>query len=263
MRRRPALLLSLPLLLAGLPAVSHGADEPAFVAVQTVAGSVASPTRFTDGEQGYPGLGRRAWLLNPATNGTVMYVFDVDPRTWGGQFRFSDVSDATGEGDLDVYFYEDFGTVGGLLASDPGQPTSTAEYAAVGAGGDTGFIPPGTKKGLVFTRNAVGATFTYEAAAAPRTSLAGSDLDITVPDGAFITWVNDTGDYASVRRVAPRTAFPFDSGSGPASGLRAGETFMVQTTRTGTFPYEVVTAAGTRTGTITVVPGPGAGTPAG
>ena len=262
MRRRSAVLLSVPLLLAGLPAVSHGADEPAFTAVQTVAGSIAAPTRFTDTEQGYPGLGRRAWLLNPASNGTVMYVFDVDPRTWGGEFRITDVTDATGEGDVDIYFYSDFGTVGGLLASDPGQPTSTAEYAAAGAGGDSGFIPPGSKKGLAFTRNGVGTTFTYSAAAMPRTGLAAESLDITVPDGAFVSWVNDTGDYASVRRVAAKTAFPFDSGSGAASGLRAGEVFTVQTTRTGTFPYEVVTAAGTRTGTITVVPGPGAGTPA-
>lgn len=263
MRRRSALVLSVPLLLAGLPAVSHGADEPAFSAVQTVTGSIASPTRFTDGETGYPGLGRRAWLLNPATNGTIMYVFDVDPRTWGGQFRFPSVSDATGAGDVDVYFYSDFGTVGGVLASDPGQPTSTAEYARAGAGGETGFIPPGSKKGLVFTRNGVGTSFTYEAAAMPRTSLSAASLDITVPDGAFISWVNDTGDYASVRRVAAKSAFPFDSGSGPASGLRAGEVFTVQTTRTGTFPYEVVTSSGTRTGTITVVAGPGAGTPAG
>jgi hypothetical protein len=262
MRRRSAVLLALPVLLAGLPAVSHSADEPAFTAVQTVAGSIAAPTRFTDGETGYPGLGRRAWLLNPASNGTIMHVFEVDPKTWGGQFRFSQVTDATGAADVDVYFYNDFGTVGGLLASDPGQPRSTAEYAAAGAGGDTGFIPAGSKKGLVFTRNGVNTTFTYQAAAMPRIGLAAGGLDITVPSGAFVSWVNDSGDYASVRRVAANNAFPFDSGSGPASGLRAGEAFTVQTAKTGSFPYKVETASGIRTGTITVVTGPGAGTPA-
>jgi hypothetical protein len=262
MRRRPAILLSLPLLLAGLPAVSHGADAPAFAAVQTVTGTVAAPTRFTNPDQGFPGVARRLYLAHPATNGATGFMFDVDPKTWGGAFRFASVSDATGQADLDIYFYSDLGTIGARAVGEPGLPVSTAEYGARGAGGDTGFIPAGSTKALVFTYNGVASSFTYEASAMPKIGLASGDLDVTVPDGAFVAWVNDTDDYAFVRRTASANAMPFSSGSGTASGLRKGEVFVFQVTKTGKFTYSAGTEAAPRTGTITVVPGPGVGTPA-
>lgn len=261
MRKRAALLLVLPLTLAGLPAL---ADAPAAdPAVQTEAGSIAVPTRWTNPDQGFPGLGRRLWLLHPGTNGTAMYVVDVDPATWGGAFEVGDVTDATGQGDLDIYFYKDMGTIGAVLTSDPGLPVSTAEYANRGAGGETGFIPPGSTRAVVFTHNGVKSEFTYTATAMPRISLASGDLDLEVPDGAFVSWVNDTDDYAFVRREATAAKMPFSSGTGPASGLRKGEVFTVQFTRKGSWTYSAGHESDPMTGTITVVDGPGAGTPAG
>ena len=218
---------------------------------QTVPGTIAAPTRFTDGEGGFPGAGRRAYIVNPATNGTIMYVFDVDEATWGGQFVIDTVADATGSGDLDVYLYKSLGTLS--TGTDPDVVT-LAEYDT-GGPGETGFIPPGTKKAIVFTPNAVRASFTYHGFTAPTISIT-SGGDLTVPAGAFVNWVNDTADYSFVRHNAAKPVF--NSSPGPASGLRKGEVFTYQFNDKGTFAY--VTSAGS--GTITVVDGPGPGTPA-
>ena len=219
--------------------------------IQTVAGTIAAPTRFTDGEGGFPGLGRRLWLLNPATNGSVMYVIDIDPATWGGQFVIDDVTDATGSGDMDVYLYEDFGA-----AEFPGATgvVTLAEYDT-GGPGETGFIPFGTKKAIVFTANGVRSAFTYHGFSMPTISIA-SGGDLTIPAGGIVGWVNDTSDYSFVRHNHAKPAF--NSSPGVATGLRKGETFTHQFESTGVFPY--VTSAGS--GTITVVAGPGVGTPA-
>lgn len=219
--------------------------------VQTVPGSIAAPTRFTDGEAGFPGAGRRAYLVNPATNGTVMYVVNVDEASWGGQFVIDTVADATGSGDIDLYFYEE---LGGLDNAGTGVVT-TAEYDT-GGPGETGFIPPGTKYAITFTPNAVRSTFTYHAFSMPKISIASGQLDLTVPAGAFVGWVNDTSDYSFVRHTATKPQF--DSSPGPASGIRKGEVFTHQFVSTGTFPYTTSTGSGT----ITVVEGPGPGTPA-
>lgn len=251
MRKLSALLLLLPLIFAGLPA---GAFEPDGAPVQALEGSVAVPTRFTNPEQGFPGLGRRLWLVDSKTNGSAMYVFDVDERSWGGAFVLDNVEDLTGEADLGIYLYSDFGNME-VLAGGP-VPVATAEYERRAAGGEIGFVPPGTTKAIVFTYNGVGSTFTYRAWRAPQVSLADGDLNVTVPNGGYVQWVNDTGDYAWVRRT--QTPGAFDSGSGPANGLRHGETFTARFARTGTFAYE--TSQGS--GTVTVVAGPGPGTPA-
>jgi len=241
------ILLGLLALTAQSAAAAPLGDE-----VQTVAGSIAAPTRFTDGEGGFPGLGRRLYLVNPATNGTVMYVIDVDEASWGGQFVIDTVTDATGSGDIDVYLYED---LGGLDTGGTGVVT-LAEYDT-GGPGETGFIPPGTKKAIVFTANAVQSTFVYHGFSMPTISIASGPLDLTVPAGAFVGWRNDTGDYSFVRHNA--TNPKFNSSPGPGTGIRVGEVFTHQFDTTGVFPYTTSTG----TGTITVVSGPGPGTPAG
>lgn len=219
--------------------------------LQTVVGTIAAPTRFTDGEGGFPGLGRRLWLLSPATNGSVMYVLDIDPETWGGQFVIDSVTDATGSGDMDIYLYQNLGSAEFPGATDV---LTLAEYDT-GGPGETGFIPFGTKRAIVFTANAVQSTFTYHGFTMPTLSIA-SGGDLTIPAGGYVEWVNDTNDYSFVRHNKPAPAF--NSSPGVASGLRKGETFTHQFEQTGVFPY--ITSAGS--GTITVVPGPGPGTPA-
>jgi plastocyanin len=248
-----ALLLALPLLLGTLPATG---DEAALAEpVQTTPGTVRVPTRFTDPEQGYPGLGRRLWLAASASNGVVAHVLDVDPATWGGAFELGGVTDATGAGDLGIYFYKDFGGLEPL--SGPHNAVSTAEYDTRAVGGEKGFIPFGTKKALVFTYNGVNAAFTYKGFAMPTINLAGGSLDMTIPAGGYVGWLNNTGAYSFVRHTA--TAPEFDSSPGVATGLRNGEVFSHQFLETGTYKYTTSTGSGT----ITVVDGPGPGTPAG
>ena len=218
--------------------------------IQTTPGTIAAPTRFTDGEGGFPGAGRRAYVVNPATNGTVMFVINVDPLTWGGQFVIDTVTDATGSGDMDVYFYEDLGG----LDNAGTDVVTTAEYDA-GGPGETGFIPFGTEKAIVFTANGVRSAFTYHGFSMPTISIA-SGGDLTIPAGGFVGWVNDTSDYSFVKHNHTKPAF--NSSPGVATGLRKGETFTHQFNDPGVFPY--VTSVGS--GTITVVQGPGPGTPA-
>jgi plastocyanin len=228
----------------------HGAP------VQTQNGSIAAPTRFTDAESGFPGLGRRLWLLNPATNGTVMHVFSIDPATWGGAFTINNVSDATGSGDIDVYFYSNLGSAEFPGATDV---VTLAEYDT-GGPGEVGFVPAGATRAIAFTANAVKATFTYTGYSAPVIALGTDTLDVTVPAGATVVWRNATGDYSYVRHV-PSTANGkrlFDSSPGTATGLRNGERFSFTFENPGTYTYE--TSVGT--GTVTVGPGPGAGAPA-
>lgn len=254
MRKLAAMLLLLPLALAGLPATADDVTAPLGTEVQTVAGSVAVPTRFTNPEQGFPGLGRRLWLAASATNGTAMYVFDVDAATWGGAFDITEVTDTTGAGDLGIYLYSDFG--GLEVLNGPHNPVSTAQYDTRATGGETGFIPFGTTKAIVFSYNAVRATFTYRGSTMPTVSITSGSLDLTVPAGAFVGWRNDTGGYSYVRHLATKPQF--NSSPGVATGLRNGEVFHHQFTAPGSYGYETSTGSGT----ITVVNGPGPGTPA-
>ena len=244
----------LVLLLAVLPAGANESSEPLGEEYQVTSGTVALPTRFTNPEQGYPGLGRRLWLAASATNGAVAHVFTVDPETWGGAFELGGVTDATGEGDLGIYFYSDFGGLEPLAG--PHDPISTAEYDTRNKGGEAGFIPFGSEKALVFTYNAVNAAFTYRGFTMPTVNLAGGSLDLTVPAGAFVGWRNNTGDYSYVRHLATKPQF--NSSPGVATGLGNGEVFTHQFNSPGTYAYETSTGQGT----ITVVDGPGPGTPA-
>lgn len=251
MRTLLALLVAVPLFLGAIRA--EGSETVPAEPVQTTPGAVKAPTRFTDPEQGYPGLGRRLWPVASASNGTVAHILDVDPETWGGAFEVTGVSDATGSADMDIYLYKD---LGGLEpTSGPHNATNTANYAVRATGGEKGFIPFGTTKALVFTFNGVNSAFTYKGYSMPTINLAGGSLDLTVLAGAFVGWKNNTGDYSYVRHTA--TAPEFDSSPATATGLRNGEVFTHQFAETGTFKYQ--TSAGS--GTITVVDGPGPGTP--
>lgn len=245
------LMTLLALTIAVPPA---GASQPLGSELQTVFGSVALPTRFTDVDNGYPGLGRRLWLANSNTNGSAMYVFAVDPETWGGAFSITDVADATGAGDMDVYFYSDFGNLEPL--SGPGDAVTTAEYAKRAAGGETGFIPFGSKRALVFTINAVNATFKYSGFSMPELSLAKDNLSLTIPSGGYVSWRNDTSDYAFVKHSAASPEF--NSSPGAGTGIRVGDTFVHQFLNPGTYNYTTSTGSGT----ITVTAGPGSGPPA-
>lgn len=130
-------------------------------ASQSTPGSIMSPTRFTDGTTGWPGLGRKLYTLSNASNGLISYTFAVDPDTIGSEFTLGNVADATGAADLDIYFYIDLGddvvgTTSPIVADE-------GEFATVGAGGETGIVPEEATMAIVFTANGVNSTFTYTA----------------------------------------------------------------------------------------------------
>lgn len=130
-------------------------------ASQSVSGSIMSPTRFTDGTGGWPGLGRKLYTLSNETNGLISYTFAVDPDTIGSEFTLGNVADATGAADLDIYFYvylgdDVVGTTAPLTAEE-------GEFQTVGAGGETGIVPQEATMAIVFTPNGVNSTFTYTA----------------------------------------------------------------------------------------------------
>lgn len=245
------------LIVVGIPA---GAAEfqPVGEEWQTVSGSIALPTRFADTantsvDQGWPGLIRRVYQASADSNGVIGYVFDVDPETWGGPFVLGNVTDQTGTGQLDIYFYDEMGDAGGAVAG-----VTTGEYQSP-AKGEVGFIPEGSRKAIVFTPDAINSTFDYTGYTAPVIELSLDSLDLTVPAGATIEWLNKTTDYSYVRHTPASGAALFDSSPKAGTGLRAGDTFKHIFDTPGTYSY--ATAQGT--GTITVIEGPGVGTPAG
>lgn len=254
-------VLACALPLGVLPASGEAAEPTPGAQAQTLKGTIAVPSRFPDttngnADRGWPGLARRLWVAASTSSGVIASVFDVNQASWGGPFVIDGVTDATGAADLDVYFYDEMGDVAGQTAG-----VTKAEYATVAAGGETGFVPQGARKAIVYTANGVQSEFTYTAFRTPTLTLGAQPLDVTVPAGTTLTFVNGTGDYTFVRHLPskPREKVAFDSGSGPASGLAAGERFSATFPTTGTLVYE--TSLGQ--GTVTVVDGPGVGTPSG
>ena len=246
------------IVVAGLPA---GAAEfvPPGEEFETTPGSIALPTRFPDTADpgnvsaGYPGLIRRVYQASAATNGVIGFVIDIDPETWGGAFVLGDVTDQTGAGNLDVYFYKSMGDVGGQEA-----PVTVAEYSTADKG-ETGFIPADANKAIVFTPDAINSTFNFTTYLAPVVSIGKTSLDLTVPAGATVEWLNSTTDYTFVRHVPASGKALFDSSPKAGTGLGVGESFSHQFDTVGTYTYQTSTG----TGTITVIEGPGVGTPAG
>ncbi len=234
--------------LAVVPAGAAEEFQPLGEEIQSQAGTIAAPTRFPNtgdpaNSGGFPGLARRLYNASALTNGSIAYIFNIDAATWGGAFTVTGVKDATGAGDLDVFFYDEFGDVGGQVAG-----VVTGEYATRKAGGEVGFVPEGTRKVIVFTPNAVNAEFTYTGYAKPVIEIGKDALDLTVPAGATVDWLNATADYSFVRHTPTSGKAAFDSSPKPGTGIPVGSTFSHTFAEVGTFTYE--TSAGT--GTITV-----------
>jgi hypothetical protein len=226
------------MLFTVLPA---GGSEPPGREEQWFQGFIRLPTRFTDGEGGWPGLARRVWLCSAATNGSIGYIADIWPESWNGMFVIDGVSDRTGEANVNVYFYSEFGDCGGQAA-----PTSNGEFATAGPGGEVGFVPEGATKAVIFTANGVDTSFTYTSWAVPLIRIGQDNLDLRVVAGALVEWRNNTSDYSYVTS----TTGAFDSSPGQGTGIPVGQTWSHRFNQPGEFAYE--TSAGE--GTITVVP---------
>ena len=233
------------------------ADDP----VDTVNGNVELLTRFTDGNAGYPGLGRRLWLAHSGTNGLVSYIFPISAETRGGHFDLKLLGDQTGEADLGIYLYSWFGNM--EATTGPGAATSVAEYDATGKGGEVGGIPEDARWALVFMKNGAHATFQYNGFAAPVVGISSagfSPADLTIRAGSTVTWRNDDAAFHGVRSDAVVSGEEgdepvFTSGEKATQGIGEGRTFKHRFTEAGTFTY-VDRFTGAR-GSITVVGTPG------
>ena len=117
---------------------------------QEVTGTIIAPAPFTDDSGCYAGLHRRGAILSQENNnGAIGWHFDVDPKTVGKKFKL----DVAGQGsyvDIDINFYQKFGTVDDVVAD----PTNAGAPATLGfntraAGGEKGKVPPGFPKAII------------------------------------------------------------------------------------------------------------------
>jgi hypothetical protein len=248
------LATALGLLAPGAATARVGEEE-----IQTQAGSVLLPTRFTDGEGGFPGLARRLWNHAEQTNGLVGYVFEIQRETWMGRFELSVVSQQNppGDADLGIYFYNhDLGDGANATA------TSTAEYDARRPGGETGFIPPDTHWAIVFMSRGVNVGFSYRGFSPMSVEISDTGFtpsEVNVKSGAWVVWENVGQQFHSVTEQAAKPTF--DSSPTPNKPLVPGATFAVRFTKVGTVTY--FDRYGTATGIVRVESGPGEGTPGG
>lgn len=238
--RKLSLLLAATMLFAGTTAFTGADPEPDDGALASyVEGSIQLPTRFIDGESGWPGLVRKAWNCSAATNGTVGYVVDVYPGAWNGYFEISEVTDRTGAGDVDVYFYSEFGDCAGQA-----DPVTVGDYQNDGP--ESGFVPEGATKAVFFTSEGVELSFTYVDHMPPVVDVApGADLDRTVRGGTTLVFTNAGDGYLELESEG----LGIDR-VGDGRGIPSGDTFEVRVpSAAGAYTY---TANGVL-GTITVV----------
>lgn len=162
---------ALTVALASLMAASLLAPASAAPKKQTVEGTVVVPLPYTDDSGCYAGIHRRmAIVTQEQVNGVGGYHFDVDKATWNGKFKLEPTG-GVGDVDLDIYFYQQFGTVD-QVAGDPlnaGSPI-TVQFNTREPGGEVGVVPPDTTKVIVCMYGGqqgggAGATFMYEAIA--------------------------------------------------------------------------------------------------
>ncbi|MDP9405074.1 MAG: hypothetical protein M3O86_00500 [Actinomycetota bacterium] len=217
------------------PAAAAG--DPVGEEVQPVSGSIALPNPTKASGTNFSRIGRTAGLVGPATNGMVGWFFKVDPLTLTGAFRLTTTTTA----DLDIIFYSDPGSLSSA-------PTATAEFVGAAPGGEAGFIPEGTTHAQIYAASGVNVPFAYVGYAAPVIQIGQDSLDLTVPAGTTVDWVNATADYSFVRHTPTSGTPAFDSSPKPGTGIPVGSTFSHTFAEVGTFTYE--TSAGT--GTITV-----------
>lgn len=88
-------------------------------------------------------------------NGVVGYTFYVDPKTAGQPFKL-EVEGGTGDVDLDIVFYSDYGD-----PSDPTTAPANTGYENIGPGGEEGTVPPGYPLAFVCMAMGGNASFMY------------------------------------------------------------------------------------------------------
>lgn len=130
---------------------------------QEVEGSIPLPAPFIDDSGCYAGLHRRLQLLTGENaNGIIGFHFDVEDRTWNQNFVL-EATGGSGDVDLDIYFYKDFGQAG-----NPDDPLMndviSVSHNTRGSKYETGKVPEEMNKVIVcMMAGGSNATFTYTA----------------------------------------------------------------------------------------------------
>lgn len=221
-----------------VPAVGHATDDPAGEKTQTVAGSIATANPTKSAGTNVSRIGRTGGLIGPETNGVTGWFFRVDPTTWGGEFV---LTSKTAGSDLDVIFYSDPGSL-----TSP--PTASAEFVGSSGDGERGVVPADTTHALIYAAGSPTEAFEYAGHAVPRVLIGAGSLDITVPVGGAVEFVNQTDDYSYVTSTGTTTSTRFtSSGTGPGSGIPVGKSHVATFTRAGSFGYETSVGSGTVT----------------
>lgn len=141
-------------LLVGALAASFALAAPAAAkkkkkkkTVQTVEGSVLLPLPFADDSGCYAGTHRRGAIATQGNNNKLTgFHFDVDPKTWNGNFVL-EATGGSGYVDLDIYFYKDFGQP---TPDDPlVNEVVSAQFNTREAGGESGVVPPEMNRVIV------------------------------------------------------------------------------------------------------------------
>ncbi|MFN2544328.1 MAG: hypothetical protein ABR600_07135 [Actinomycetota bacterium] len=245
------LALSLAVMAAPASADPYTGEPDA----QAVSGSILFPTRFTDGTSGWPGLVRRYYdATGTQGNGVIGYVFQVEPASVGGYFTLKvDSQGPANDADLDILFYNELGDTAGSVT-----PVSTLGYDTHAGSGETGFVPPDSRYGIVYMANGENVAFSYNAAQpyGVQVSETGYDAaDITVKAGAWVNFQNVGADFHSVTADDGS----FDSSPGTKHPIRPDDTYMAQFLTVGDYAFH--DKYSTATGVVHVVAGPGPGTP--
>jgi hypothetical protein len=119
------------------------------------------PDPQTGGASCFQGVPRR---INMASQGTVSgpfgVIFDVDKATWNGKFKLDVATGPTGQEDLDIYFFLNFGPG---IPEDPSMnsPSIIGTYNNAAVGGEKGSIPAESTKAIVCMKGGIIADFEY------------------------------------------------------------------------------------------------------
>lgn len=171
MKKLVILMLSAALVLSVIPgsAVANKKKKKKKATTQTVEGMVAAPAPFTDNTGCFAGVQRRLAIVSgEQVKGAVGDNFDIDPGTNGMPFTL-EVTGGQGDVDLDIYFYEEFGTMDDVTGDPAGAGAPfTLSYNTREPGGEFGIVPEGMKKVIVCMyagpeHTGAGASFTYTA----------------------------------------------------------------------------------------------------
>lgn len=150
MKKLLIVMLSAVLALTVVQGAAFAGKKKKKATKQTVEGSVLLPAPFTDDTGCFAGVQRRLAIVSgEQAKGAVGDNWDVDPGTWGKPFVL-DVTAGQGDADIDIYFYEKFGTMDDVTG-DPqgaGAPYSLS-FNTREPGGEFGIVPEGMNKVIV------------------------------------------------------------------------------------------------------------------